>query len=173
MVLEIFYPRGILEPYVELFTFYEEYAPGHRVERLLPEGVIEVIIDLTEIPNYIYSNATLQPIQTCRTAWVSGMRKSFISISVLPQSSMFVVRFRPGKARPLLQVPLHQIQNLVVDAECILPDVRELRQKLMEAPTPARKFAVMEGYLTKRLCLGREMHPANVKGQAKGSCLRY
>lgn len=99
MILRLHVPSPLLSEYIEMLTYYEDYSPGHSIERLLPEGVVEIIIDMTEDPKYIYDNHTLATIQSCRRSWISGMRSRYISISVVRRSAMFVIRFRRGKQK--------------------------------------------------------------------------
>lgn len=151
MTLEIYFPTAPLNQFVECFTFYEDVSFNHSIERLFPEGVVEVIIDLAEIPKFIYDNNALTEIQTCKTAWVSGVRKEFISISVLPYSAMFVIRFRRGMAYPFLQVPIHELDGQVIDADLIFGSrFGEIREQLLASPSPQAKFGLMEKYLSER-----------------------
>jgi hypothetical protein len=47
-------PPYPLSGYVELLIYFEGYNPAYSIERILREGVIDVIIDLTEVSKYIY-----------------------------------------------------------------------------------------------------------------------
>jgi AraC-like DNA-binding protein len=160
MIFELYTPVSPLNRFVELFTFYEGLTFNHSIERLFPEGLVEVIIDLTETPKFIYDNSRLTEIQTCKTAWVSGVRKEFISISALPYSSMLVIRFRRGMAYPFLQLPIHELNGQVVDADLIFGSrFDELREQLLASPSPQGKFAVMERYLLERSAPFLEIPP--------------
>ncbi len=162
MIFEIHVPPPPLGNFIEMLTFYEDYDPGYSIERLLPEGVIEIIIDLTETSKFIFDNNTLQVKQTCHTAWISGMRREFISISAGgPQSSMFVIRFRRGMAYPFLQIPISELNDLVVDAELIFQhELNDLREQLLAAATPQNKFNIAEHYLLQRIHHYTDIHPA-------------
>ena len=59
MIFEIHRPGQPLSDFVEMITFYEGLIVDHSIERLFPEGVIEVIIDLTNEQQYIFDNETL------------------------------------------------------------------------------------------------------------------
>lgn len=161
MTLELYTPRSPLSDYVELFTFYEGYSPHHIIERLLPEGVIEIIIDLTETPKYIFDNEQLTEIQSCKTAWVSGMRTGFLSISSGGEnSSMFVIRFKRGMAYPFLQLPLQELNHQVVDADFVFGnELNDLRERIMAAPTSGCKFKVVENYLLFRANHDMDINP--------------
>lgn len=161
MTLELYVPRSPLSDYVELFTFYEYYSPHHIIERLLPEGVIEIIIDLTETPKYIFDNEQLIEKQACRRAWVSGMRTSFLSISAGGEnSSMFVIRFKKGMAYPFLRLSLQELNHQVVDADLVFGnELNDLREQIMAAPTPICKCKVVESYLLNRLKYDTDINP--------------
>ncbi len=103
--------------------------------------MIEIIIDLTDEPNYTYDHVTQRPNQSFRRSWVSGMRDLFLSIGAEPDSSMFVIRFRPGKAYPFLQLPMDHLYNRVIDGDCLYGrPIDVLREQLLHAPDPAEKF---------------------------------
>ncbi|MBK9014034.1 MAG: hypothetical protein IPM82_08060 [Saprospiraceae bacterium] len=94
MIVKFCQPPPPLSQYVELLTWYADYQPDYAHERLLPQGVVELIIDLTDPPKFIYDNDSLAVTQTCRKAWIAGLRHEYITISAVPGSSMLVVRFR-------------------------------------------------------------------------------
>ncbi|MBK8424630.1 MAG: helix-turn-helix transcriptional regulator [Lewinellaceae bacterium] len=160
MRVQLFQPPPPLARYVELLTWYEGYMPDYQHERILPQGVVELIIDLTEPPKFIYDNASLAVSQTCRNAWVSGLRHEFITISAIPGSSMMVVRFREGMAHAALHLPLGLLKNQVLDADLLLnPAISRLREQLLNAPSPEQKFAFTLAFLTERIRQRPDIHP--------------
>lgn len=161
MIFEIRTPPPPLSTYVEMFTFYEGYTAGYEKERLLPEGVIEIIIDLKDTPKAIYDNEHLHEIQSCRGAWVSGMRKRFITIYAGGiHSSMFVIRFQKGMAYPFLQLPVSELNHQVVDADLIFGNaLLLLRESLLEVATPDEKFQLVEQFLLQKLRQSIEIPP--------------
>ena len=60
MITQTYFPRFPLNQFVDYFFFYEGYAPAHSVERFLPDGNVELIIDLDDTPKFIYDNETLK-----------------------------------------------------------------------------------------------------------------
>lgn len=161
MRVELLLPPPQLQPYVEILTWYEDYQPDYSHERILPQGVVELIIDLTAPPKFIYNNDTLAVSQTCRNAWVSGVRQEFITISSIPGSSMLVVRFREGMAHAALHIPLGLLKNQVLDADLLLnPDIARLREQLLNAPSPQQKFACTLAFLAERIRRRPDIHPA-------------
>lgn len=162
MILQFHIPSLPLANYVELITYYKGYNPPHLIERLLPDGGIDLIIDLTNVPKYIYDNELLTEVQTCKRAWISGMRTEYISIQArAAESEMLVIRFRPGMAWSFLHMPVLEVKDKVVDAELIFGnELLSFREQLMGQADSAQKFTVAEIYLQQRIKNHVEVHPA-------------
>ncbi len=162
MILQFHIPPLPLASYIELITYYKGYNPPHTIERLLPDGGIDLIIDLTNVPKYIYDNDTLKKIQSCRRAWISGMRTEYISIQArAAESEMLVIRFRPGMAWSFLHMPAIEIKDKVVDAELVFGnELLTFREQLLNQPEPSQKFSVTETYLLQRIKNHSDIHPA-------------
>lgn len=102
------------------FIYYKDYNPDHSLDRFLPDGNINVVIDLTDYPKYIYDNLTLQEIQACRNVWFSGIRAKYITIPSGRDSEMFIINFHKGMAYPFVDVPMHELTDYVVDGEQVM-----------------------------------------------------
>jgi hypothetical protein len=50
MVFRIHPPAAPLSHYVEMLWYYSGKGPPHRMERVLPDGTAELIVNLDEIP---------------------------------------------------------------------------------------------------------------------------
>jgi len=162
MILQFHIPPPPLTHYVELITYYKGYNPPHTIERLLPDGGIDLIIDLTSVPKYIYDNESLTEIQSCKRAWISGMRTEYISIQArAAESEMLVIRFRPGMAWSFLHMPVLEIKDKVADAELVFGnELLSFREQLLEQAEPVQKFTIAEQYLLQRIKNHFEIHPA-------------
>lgn len=149
MVFEIHVPAFPLSQFIESFIYYRDYNPIHSVDRFLPDGNVNIIIDLTDYPKYIYDNETLKEIQTCRNVWFSGIRNNYITIPSGKDSEMFVINFQKGKAYPFIQMPLSELTDSVVDGELVLtPEIMKLREMILETPLISSKFRTVEKFLT-------------------------
>lgn len=162
MILKLHTPPFPLYNYIELITYYKGYNPPYSIERLLPDGGIDLIVDLTNSPKYIYDNDSLEEIQTCKKAWISGMRTSYISIQArADESEMLIVRFKPGTAWSMLHLPVLEIKDRVVDAEFIFGNEFLLfRESLLYAELVEQKISITEKYLLNRIKDHFEIHPA-------------
>lgn len=160
MIYQRYQPKHPLNQFISHFTYYKNYTPDHYIDRFLPDGNVEIVIDLTEEPKYIYDNELLTEKQACRKIWLSGIRTQFISIPSGRNSEMFVINFRKGMARSFLQLPLSEITDTVTDGDLILNTVYLiLREKLLETKLPLQKFRLAESMLLKQFSPALAIHP--------------
>ncbi len=150
MILQTHIPKAPLDKFVECFIYHEGFNPAHAVDRLLPDGNVEVIIDLHDAPQYIYDNKTLKEIQACRNVWASGVRTQPITIPSGKDSSMFIISFKRGMAYPFFPLPMNEIVDHVVDADLLWgDDFALLREQILANRNSVRKFEIVEDFLTK------------------------
>jgi AraC-like DNA-binding protein len=141
-------PLPPLDRFVELVTYYEAFKPGHTKEKLLPDGAVEIVVDLTDTPKRLFDRDDQTSFTMFRHAWISGMRNRWIVIEAAPGASMTVIRFRPGGAFPFLGFAADAITDTVVPLDAVLgPASASLRDRLLEAPTPLLKLAAAETWL--------------------------
>jgi AraC-like DNA-binding protein len=153
MIFELYIPSFPLSQFIESFIYYRDYNPVHSVDRFLPDGNVNIVIDLTDYPKYIYDNETLKEIQACRNVWFSGIRNNYITIPSGRDSEMFVINFHKGKAYPFVQMPLNELTDSVVDGDLVLTnEIMELREMILETPSIIGKFITVENFLNKKFC---------------------
>ncbi|MBI5472195.1 MAG: helix-turn-helix transcriptional regulator [Ignavibacteriae bacterium] len=151
MIFHTATPKAPLNSFVECFIFYSDYQPVHSIDRFLPDGNVEIIIDLTDAPKSIYDNLTLKEIQVCKGCWASGVRTEPISIPSGAESTMFIIAFKRGMAYPFFPLPMNEIADHVVQADVLWQEFfSDLRNALLEQLTPTRRFAVAESFLERR-----------------------
>ncbi|MFN0037196.1 MAG: helix-turn-helix domain-containing protein [Saprospiraceae bacterium] len=167
VTFHIHQPTFPLNLAVEKIIFYEGYSPPHHKERLLPDGGIDLVIDLTQVPKNLYNNEDFGRYTSFKKSWISGIRREFITIDAGQNSSMMVVRFRAGTASFLFKFPLHELADSVVEMDAIWgSDFLHLREHLLEQPTPEAKISTLENWLLRHLRPESEPHP--VVGYALG-----
>lgn len=158
MILNFHTPTPPLSNLVALFTYYKGYQPGHSIDRFLPDGNIELIIDLTDFPKNMYHNETLEVKQSFSKAWISGLRKQFISIHAGQDAEMFVITFQKGAARAITGLPLTELTEQVIEGDLVFGrPILLLREALLAAPSPEAKMAVAEHRLL--AMAGHELQP--------------
>lgn len=120
------------------------------VDRFLPDGNINVVIDLTDYPKFIYDNHTLKEIQSCKNVWFSGIRNNYITIPSGLDSEMFIINFHKGKAYPFVEMPLNERTDYVVDGELVMTsEILNMREALLSLVFVEQKFLFAENHLLK------------------------
>ena len=151
MITQTYIPGFPLDQFIDFFFYYEGYAPSHSIERFLPDGNTELIIDLHDTPKFIYNNETLKEIQACHHVWASGVRTEPISIDSGRESAMIVVYFKKGLAHPFFPLPMNEIADCVVDADLLWGDwFSSLRERMLETKDVTGKFEILENSLLKQ-----------------------
>jgi AraC-like DNA-binding protein len=158
MTHQHYIPDFPLNEFIAGFTYYKGFQPEHRIDRYLPNGNIEIIIDLTDTPKYIFDNDSLMEIQACKRVWISGMRSEYITIPSGLDAEMFIIEFKKGMAHSFLGRPLTEITGKVVDGDLILDKAFiELREQLLGSRCAKERFAMAEKTLQSafagRLCV--------------------
>ena len=148
MVFQAHQPSFPLDQFIENLIYFEGLTAPHNLDRFLPDGNTEIIIDLTDHPQYIYDNESLQEIQMCRYAWVSGVRTRPITIPSGTGSRMLVVAFKRGKASAFYPFPMNELTDTVVEADVIFGwKFYELREQLLAASSIERMVQLVEQFL--------------------------
>lgn len=144
-------PAPPLSHFIELLWYYEGLTSPHQREKLLPDGSMELVIDLTEVPKKLHDSASPERFTLFRKCWISGMQPGFLIIGNEPDSSMMGAHFRTGGAFPFFGFPLAELASQVVELDLVWKrDVLALRERLLEQPTIEAKFARLKAFLTER-----------------------
>lgn len=151
MIFEMPRPSAPHDKFVDCFIYFKGYMPEHSIERVVPDGHVYLIFELDNFTRSTYDNDSLEPNQHFTKCWLSGLQKNYISISALPGSEMFVIKFKPGGAITFLHKALDEISDSVIPAEQVFgEEVLGLREKLYSAKTSKDKFKLAEQFLSER-----------------------
>ena len=160
MVHQPYFPGFPLSQFVELFIYFEGVQHAHTVDRFLPNGDVEILIDFHEGPQYIYDNNSLEKIQACRHVWMSGIRTEPITIPSGANAAMMVVVFKKGMAAPFFPFPMNEIRDSVVDADLVWgSDFAEIRERMLETNNIDARFRMMENFLVSKFVSKMEVNP--------------
>src|SRR6266403_1224331 len=144
-------PRSPLNQFIDYFIYFDDYNPGHSIDRFLPDGNTEIIMDFDDAPQYIYDNQTLKEIQACHQVWASGVRTEFISIPSGKETTKLVISFKKGLAAPFFPLPMNELSDRVLDANLLWgDDFTFLRERLFEIREIDLKFVAVEDFLLSR-----------------------
>ena len=171
MILRTRKPGGELGLVVEAMVYYEGFNPAYEAVRYLPDGGLQIVIDMTDEPKFVLDASGTRRIQKCRRSWLSGFRTDFISIGVERNQSMFVIEFKVGNTSPFFRFPLSDIANTVVDGDAVFgPSVDFLRDRIRNTGDVESKFDAAEGWLSNKLDFARgDVRVSRVAGVIRAS----
>lgn len=160
MIFQTYIPKFPLNQFVECFIYHEGFQPTHSVDRFLPDGNVELIIDLDHKPKFIYDNDSLKEIQSVCHVWASGVRTEPISIHSGKDSAMLIVAFKRGMAYPFFPFPMNEIVDCVVDADLIWgSDFADLREQIAANKDSDEKFQIVEDFLNREFIAKLVLNP--------------
>ncbi|HAB16806.1 MAG TPA: helix-turn-helix domain-containing protein [Verrucomicrobiota bacterium] len=144
-------PGPPLNDFVEQFWYYDGLNVPHSRERVLPDGTFQLMINLRDEPRTLFDREHEDRSQDFRRAWVSGAHREYIVIDARPGSSLIGIHFKPGGATPFLGLPAIELRDRVIELDSLMDSaVNDLRDALLEAPTPQDKFRILEKFLWAR-----------------------
>ncbi|MGF1471466.1 MAG: DUF6597 domain-containing transcriptional factor [Rubrobacteraceae bacterium] len=163
MVYYAYKPGPPLSDFVKLFWFYEGYDPPHAMERILPTGTADLVINLRDGPLKVYDPWDTGRFRRFGHSLISGPHSDFFVIDTACQASTMGVHFEPGGAYPFLPVPASELCGAHVSLETLWGTTApELRDRLLEAETPEKKFQILEQTLLEKITRPPALHPAVV-----------
>jgi AraC-like DNA-binding protein len=156
-------PGYPLSRFIKSF-WYGEHSPQHTYERLLPNGDIDIVLNLRDARLQFYDDANLARLRVFTGPVASGVHSRYYVIDTLQQASLLGVRFRPGGAYPFLGDAADQLQDRHVALEDLWGRVAiGLQSRLMEAETHEARFHCLERALLSQLADTIRPHPEIAK----------
>lgn len=148
MLHQIHIPRHPLNEFVEVFVYFRGVQHQHNVDRFLPNGDTEILIDFHDRPQFIYDNESLKEIQACNRVWASGLRTEPITIPSGNDSEMMVISFKKGRAASFFPFPMQEVADCVVDADLVWGSgLGLLREQLLGTSDIDDRFRIVEDFL--------------------------
>ncbi|HEU0002222.1 MAG TPA: DUF6597 domain-containing transcriptional factor [Ktedonobacteraceae bacterium] len=154
-------PQPPLAAFVESFWLYEGYNPPHAKERRLPDGSMELVINLREDAIRLYDSQQHDQFRSVRGCVISGMQTKYVVLDTTDQASMMGIHFKAGGAFPFLDLPASELRDETVSLDEIWgATVNELRDQLREAQIPEIRFHMLEQALLAQIVRPLARHPA-------------
>jgi AraC-like DNA-binding protein len=146
-------PSPPLSRFVTCLWYCEDYSAPHAFEKVLPNGSVQIVINLDRpaITNYEWQSGRLVEIQR-QPILITGLQTKAMFVDTRDMRRLIGVLFAPGGAPAILGIPAHELTNLDVEMNS-----GSLRDQLLEAVNP---FLVLEAWLSAKLGQGLSSHPA-------------
>jgi AraC-like DNA-binding protein len=154
-------PRGALAGFVELLWYWDGPARKHEFERLLPDGSMELVINLRSEEIRVYDRRDVRRYERIEACVLVGPHSEYFVIDTAQQERVMGVHFRPGGAFPFFRPPADELHGLHVSlSELWGGFAREVRERILAAAIVEAQFDVLEAALTARLAKPIERHRA-------------
>jgi AraC-like DNA-binding protein len=152
MLYRRYVPPAPLASYVEHLWHLSD-APGHERERIIPNGTLELVINLQEDEIRVYDAEGGDVCRRHSGAVISGVFSTRFVIDTRQHASVLGVHFRPGGAAPFLKgLPAHALGDAHVDLGTLWGrEGHQLRERACEAASVDDRFRVLERALLARL----------------------
>ena len=155
-------PAAPLDRFVHVIWCMEQAPTPHPRERLLPDGSVELVVNLHDERVPVYTRGNLERCEVFRGSVVCGPHSQFFAIDTATELNVVGVHFKPGGAYPFFKLPSWELHNLHVGLDALWgrATAGELRERLLVAVTPEAKARVLERALLAAAGVVPERHPA-------------
>ena len=112
-------PRPPLNAFVESIWLYQNDARTHTLERILPTGAAQLIVNLKEDQTRLYDPEFPHRCATTAGTVLSGVRSRYQVIDTSEQEYVAGVAFRPGGTVAFMRVPAHETSDADIPLELL------------------------------------------------------
>jgi AraC-like DNA-binding protein len=161
MPLQTYIPSPPLCEFINMFWAWDDYAPPHQKERILPFGMMELTINLADTPMcMMYPHDNFRP-HLFHTPFVGGARSEFFVVDTSCPANLLSVWFRAGGALAFFGASASELQNLHLPLNTLWGNFADdLYHQLREAKTTQARFQILEKKLLHRLYSAQPRHRA-------------
>jgi AraC-like DNA-binding protein len=139
-------PRPPLNSFVESIWVYQNDPSPNALERVLPTGAAQLIVNLKEDQTRLYDPDVPQRCVATSGSVLSGVHSRFQVIDTSEQEYVAGVAFRPGGIVPFMRVPAHETSDADIPLETLWGRRRAvaLRERLLESTGLDAKLDALE-----------------------------
>lgn len=121
-------------------------GPGAEPERVLPDGCVEIVLNLADPLRQVQAGAREEPRGS---PVVAGQLERHILLAAAGRLDVLGVRFHPAGARPFLRVPIHELTGRVASLDDLRPDLaNDLRGRVADARGPVARARILDRALS-------------------------
>jgi AraC-like DNA-binding protein len=151
-------PHPALAPFIKSFWYAWDPQATHRHERVLPNGHAQIVISLAR-DHLTDANHPTNPLEPSPAAIFLGIYSRYQQIDAIDFAELIGILFHPGGTLPFFPDNTYAFTNHETSLEDLWGNAAaNLRNDLREAPTPARKFDLLDFALRHRLSESRTQH---------------
>ncbi|WP_433616190.1 DUF6597 domain-containing transcriptional factor [Paenibacillus cellulositrophicus] len=159
MSFQTYSPQAPLSSFIAYFWSYTGKNPPHSRRLTLPDGSIDLVIDLYDRKTRIHNRYDSE--MTLASSVISGPHTDYYITDSSSERSMIGVHIKPGCAGPLLKLPSIALKDTHVSLDDLWGIVAtDLRDELLYSNTVEDRFRILEKYFLLRSDWSRPSHSA-------------
>lgn len=152
-------PGPPLDGFVKVIWVYEGYAPATPLERILPDGGVELVVPLTQSVSRFGSGADGTVDESVAGGVVCGPHLRSFLIDTSQPETVAGIHFHPGGAFPFFREPVGELLNQHVALEDLWGHPAGwLWERLLGAGSMEDRLTLLEETLTAQLARPMERH---------------
>jgi AraC-like DNA-binding protein len=152
-------PRPPLDAFVKVIWVYESYAPATPLERILPDGGVELVVPLSASVSRFGTGASTGADASVTGGVVCGPHLQSFLIDTSQPETVAGIHFWPGGAFPFFREPAGELFNQHVALEDLWGHPAGwLWERLLSAPAPEDRLTILEETLVSQLAKPMERH---------------
>jgi AraC-like DNA-binding protein len=160
-IYRTYIPKPPLASFVDLFWLYEGSMLPHAKEYVLPDGSMQLVINLRDDKLRIYNSQNHDQYQSFRGSLLCGAHSRYFVIDTASQASIMGIHFKPGGAFPFFRFPAGELRDVHVSLDALWGATAcDLRDQLLAASTPETRFRRLEQSLLAHVTRPLLRHPA-------------
>lgn len=142
-------PGPPLNAFIESIWVYQNDPRPHSLERILPTGAAQLILNLKEDQTRLYDPESPHRYVATSGSVLSGVQSHFQVIDTSEQETVAGVAFKPGGTVPFMRMPAHEACDADVPLESLWGRRRAaaLRERLLETDSIDATLDVLEAVL--------------------------
>ena len=154
-------PAPPLDAFVGSIWLFRDGPRPHALERVLPTGAAQLIVNLKEDRTRLYDPERPDRYASTAGTILAGVQSRYQIIDTSEQEYVAGVAFRPGGTAAFLRTPAHETRDADTPLEGLWGQQRtaELREQLLERNDPDAQLDALESTLRERL-QPTAVHPA-------------
>jgi len=137
--------------------WFSEGVVTHPRERILPNGMVELIVNLGEEPYRLVEGAGSDILTSC----LSGVQSAPLVIEGPARHTVLGVRLHPARAYALLARPMREVSGLTADLlDLVGPSASELTGRCHDAASVPEIFRVAARWVAERVARAPGVDPS-------------
>jgi AraC-like DNA-binding protein len=141
-------PAAPLNRCIRALWYSRNADPQHRLERMLPSGCVQVILNLAR--DFLLDCREGRSPDLSPPSLVVGARSVYEIVDTSDMTDLIGIVFRPGGFAPFASDAVDLFSNRFVSLQDLWgSSVSVLRDRLREIPTPAARLRCLEDYLSR------------------------